>query len=247
MFSIQTTERWSVSVRNTSAWIIKVSVFLQRLMVRSFSSYIAKNPRGETDGTIRLYSKSNMKNFYLIRHVHVETLSCEMQGIKKQFSRLLALPRLHVVHVFEWNNRRDFNGICKQCDMTFIASLKSAIHLRRSLSTLRHNKRLHNAQFINHTARTMAQHKYFLTPRFWGFSLFTQNNMFNMFSVYVFRPRSLPLWLSPSKLSLYSLPSTRCLRFVCVQVFLRFVWLSVFCFAVQDSSCGSGSFNDLRK
>jgi hypothetical protein len=30
--------------------------------------FAAKNPRGETDGTIRLYSKSNIKNFYIKLH-----------------------------------------------------------------------------------------------------------------------------------------------------------------------------------
>lgn len=79
--------------------------------------------------------------------------------------------------------------------------------------TLKHNKRLHNAQFINHTARTIAEHKHFLS-RLWGFAVFTQNNMFNMFSVYVFPPSFFHSYHHYESFALSTPPTWWCLRFV---------------------------------
>lgn len=49
------------------AWIIKAFPYAFLLQ----STLAAKNPRGETDGTIRLYSKSNIKNFHINLHCMV--------------------------------------------------------------------------------------------------------------------------------------------------------------------------------
>lgn len=85
--------------------------------------------------------------------------------------------------------------------------------------TLRHHKRLHNAQFINHTARTKAEHKYF--SRLWGFSVSRTNNMFNMFSVYVFPP----LVFHPPTTIFLSHPHNTMMPAICSHFCVRFVGL----------------------
>jgi hypothetical protein len=85
------------------------------------------------------------------------------EEIKKQFARLLALllsARSPAAKISRTASEGDYHRMRNKSDLTFIASLKSAIHLdSHSLDDkserLKHNKRLHNAQFINHTARTM--------------------------------------------------------------------------------------------
>lgn len=129
--------------------------------------------------------------------------------------------------------------------LTFIASLKSAIHLDAlslRLSThsttraerLKHNKRLHNARFINHTARTMEQHQIFLIS---ALLRLLPYSMFNMFLVYVFPP-------FPHKL--HTQPLRRCLRFAFENKFHPVAWeeenvwlwgvIVVFC--AEILSCG---------
>lgn len=114
-----------------------------------------------------------------------------MKEVKKQFSLLLKSVCTFSSLESCWNKRTK----TEQTNISKASVNKAIWHLLHhwnrqfisfALQTLKHNKRLHNAQFINHTARTIAEHKYF--SRLWGFSVFTQNNMFNMFSVYVFPP-----------------------------------------------------------
>lgn len=68
---------------------------------------------------------------------------------------------------------------------------RKAIHLK-SRQHWKHNKRLYNAQFINHTTRTIAQHKYLshsalvLSSFNWGFSSFQHKQYVVCFVLFLF-------------------------------------------------------------
>lgn len=112
----------------------------------------------------------------------IRELSCEIVLYTKQSSRfLLKYVNKAIWHLLHYWNRQ------------FILLSPFLVSTR----TFERNKRLHNTQFINHTARTIAEHKYCFS-RLQGFQYFTQNSMFNMFLGLCFSP-PLPLPPPPSR------------------------------------------------
>lgn len=73
---------------------------------------------------------------YPARSLKILSLNSRGWEIKKQFSQTHLNLSAHLVACSRFNNRNDrnFYGVCKQKHLTFIASLKSTIHLASLLT-----------------------------------------------------------------------------------------------------------------